>query len=241
MKILVAVKSYQEMWSRGAHDKIRESWGRLFPWRATENVDMDLRFFLGGAPIYPLKDDEIHLWTYDHYNGLSAKGNAIFRWAVDKIYDYVVLVDTDTFINPIELSKLPWGYFDYAGEILPFGSRGSFAFGGCGLAVSYDAMNIVLNNEITHNMDDINIGNILLRRPQPDVRVLPRVWDRRIGWHFPKNTYAVSKYEPQFPWMDLMAQAHLGFPKRQHRTVVYIGGAQREVVIELSRVDREAV
>lgn len=239
MSILIAVKSYQEMWKRGAHDKIRESWGRLFPW-AAGGPRMELRFFLGGTPVYPLKDDEVHLWTYDHYNGLSAKGNAIFRWAVDAGYDYVVLADTDTFINPIELSKLPWGKFDYAGELLPFHKHG-FMFGGCGLAVSRDAMNIVLNNEITHPMDDVNIGNILLHRPQPDVRVHCWQWDRRIGWHFPKNVYSASKYDPQFPWMDLMAQAHLGFPRRQHRAVVYIGGAQREVVIELGRVDREAV
>lgn len=232
MKILVAVKSYQDMWKRGAHEKIRESWGRF--------CLADVRFFLGGLPVRPLKNDEIHLEVPDVYSGLSAKGNAIFRWAVDQCYDYVVLVDTDTFINPVELAKLPWGEFDYAGQMLPFHKRG-FMFGGCGIAVSRDAMNIVLNNEITHPMDDVNIGNILLNRPQPDIRVLPNIWDRRVGWHFPKLTYAVSKYDPQFPWMDLMAQAHLGFPKRQHITSVWIGGAQRQIVIELSRVDREAV
>lgn len=231
-KLLIAVKSYQEMWKRGAHDRIRETWGRF--------CLADVRFFLGGLPVHPLKNDEIHLEVPDVYNGLSTKANAVFRWAVDQGYDYVVLVDTDTFINSVELAKLPWGEFDYAGQMLPFHKRG-FMFGGCGVAVSRDAMNIVLNNEITHPMDDVNIGNILLSRPQPDVRVLPNVWDRRVGWHFPKNTYAANKYDPQFPWMDLMAQAHLGFPKRQHKTVVYIGGAQREVVIELSRVDREAV
>lgn len=234
MKILVAVKSYQDMWKRGAHEKIRETWGRF--------CLADVRFFLGGAVPSAdiLQKDEVWLPVADGYHSLSKKGNAIFRWAVDIGYDYVVLVDTDTFINPVELAKLPWGDFDYAGELLPFHKYG-FMFGGCGLAVSRDAMNIVLNNEITHEMDDINIGNILLHRPQPDVRVLPKAWDRHIGWHFPKNVYAASKYDPQFPWMDLMAQAHLGFPKRQHRTVVYIGGAQRDVVIELSRVDREAV
>ena len=233
MKILVAVKSYQEMWKRGAHDRIRETWGRF--------CLADLRFFFGGPMPQTTAPDEIWLPVEDHYQTLSEKANAIFRWAVDQGYEYVVLVDTDTFINPVELAKLPWGYFDYAGEILPFGSSGSFAFGGCGLAVSHDAMNIVLNNKTTHNMDDINIGNILLHRPQPDVRVLPRVWDRRVGWHFPKNVYSANKYDPQFPWMDLMAQAHLGFPKRRHIIAVWIGGAQREVVIELSRVDREAV
>lgn len=232
MKILIAVKSYQEMWKRGAHERIRETWGRF--------CLADVRFFLGGLPVHPLQTDEIHLEVLDVYNGLSAKVNAIFRWAIDQGYDYVVLVDTDTFINPVELAKLPWGEFDYAGQMLPFHKRG-FMFGGCGVAVSRDAMNIVLNNEITHSMDDINIGNILLHREQADIRVLPQIWDRRVGWHFPKNTYAVSKYDPQFPWMDLMAQAHLGFPKRRHITSVWIGGAQRKTVIELSRVDREAV
>ena len=237
MKILVAVKSYQEMWRRAAHDKIRETWGMLCP-----GAVMDLRFFLGVEGLAPrgLLDDEIQLPALDDYNHLSQKVDQLFRWAVEKRYDYTILVDTDTFLHVPRAAALPWGTFDYAGELLPFHKKG-FMFGGCGLAVSYDAMNIVLNNEITHPMDDVNIGNILLSRPQPDTRVLPMQWDRRIGWHFPKNVYAVSKYDPQFPWMELMAQAHLGFRKTYPRMVVYIGGAPRETVIELSRVDREAV
>ncbi|HXQ38148.1 MAG TPA: hypothetical protein VN843_29355 [Anaerolineales bacterium] len=235
MKILVAVKSYHDMWHRGAHDKIRDSWGLLCP-----GAVLDLRFFLGGTPVYPLKEDEVHLAVPDVYRGLSAKANAMLLWAVDRQYDYVVLADTDTFLHTPKLAALPWGSFDYAGQLLPFHKHG-FMFGGCGIALSRDAVNVVLNNEITHDMDDVNIGNILLHRPQPDVRILPQIWDRRIGWHFPKNTYSASKYDPQFPWMDLMAQAHLGFPKKQHRSVVYIGGATREIVIELGRMDREAV
>ena len=232
MKVLIAVKSYRDMWERGAHDKIRESWGRLCP------AGMDLYFFLGGTPVHPLKEDEIHLGVRDDYYNLSAKANAILRWAVDRNYDYIVLADTDTFFDTYKLACLPWGEFDYAGLLLPWGP---FMFGGCGFALSRDAAQIVLNNDIKDKMDDVSIGQILLRRPQPDIRVLPCIWDRRIGWHFPKNVYSANKYDPQFPWMDLMAQAHLGFPKRQHKAVVYIGGAQREVVIELSRVDREAV
>lgn len=234
MNILIAVKSYQDMWKRGAHERIRETWGSLC------GNAFDLRFFLGGTPVHPLQEDEIHLDVPDNYLSLSAKVNAIFTWATERFYDYVVLVDTDTFIHVPNLSHVPWGQFDYAGELLPFHKYG-FMFGGCGLAISFDAMNIVLNNEITHQMDDINIGNILLHRPQPDTRVLPHKWDRYIGWHFPKNVYAARNYDPQFPWMDLMAQAHLGFPKRNHITSVWIGGAPRETVIQLSRVDREAV
>lgn len=230
MKILVAVKSYQEMWECGAHEKIRETWGRF--------CLADVRFFLGGTPVHPLKEDEIQLEVRDDYNSLCYKANAILQWALDRQYDYVVLVDTDTFINPVELAKLPWGEFDYAGLLLNWGP---FMFGGCGFALSRDAAQIVLNNNVKDKMDDISIGKILLHRPQPDIRVLPCVWDRRVGWHFPKSTYAVSKYDPRFPWMNLMAQAHLDFPKQQHRWAVYIGGATRETILELSRIDREAV
>lgn len=230
MKILIAVKSYQDMWRRGAHEKIRESWGRFCP--------TDVKFFLGGTPVHPLKDDEIRLDVRDDYNSLCYKTNAILQWALDRQYDYMVLVDTDTFINPIELDKLPWGEFDYAGLLL---SWGPFMFGGCGFALSRDAARIILNNEVQDKMDDVSIGMILFNRPQPDVRILPCAWDRRIGWHFPKKTYSTSNYDPQFPWMDLMAQAHLGFPKRQHKQAVWIGGAVRETVIELSRMDRESI
>lgn len=234
MKILIAVKSYQDMQSRGAHKKIRETWGRLCPSAA----GVDLRFFVGGGERLSDYADEVHLNTRDDYRGLSEKANAILRWALDRSYDYIVLVDTDTFLNPVELGRLPWGTFDYAGMLMPWKP---FMFGGCGFAISSDAANIVLNNDIKDPMDDVSIGMILLHRPQPDIRVLPCTWDRRIGWHFPKNTYSVSSYDPRFPWMDLMAQAHLGWPARVHRWSQMIGGAVREITLVLSRMDRESI
>lgn len=241
MKILIAVKSYRDMEQRGAHEQIRESWGRLFPWRSVVNskeVNMDLRFFVGGGEQLAAYADEVHLNARDDYRGLSEKANEILRWALDKGYDYVVLVDTDTFLNPHELTRLPWGEFDYAGMLL---SWGPFMFGGCGFAISRDAALIVLNNSIKDEMDDISIGKILLHRPQPDIRVLPCIWDRRVGWHFPKSTYSVSSYDPRFPWMKMMAQAHLGFPAMSYRWSQMIGGAVREITLVLSRMDRESI
>lgn len=237
MKILVAVKSHQDMWERGAHEQIRETWGKF--------CLADVRFFFGGELPghrdvgFPQLEDEIWLPVGDGYHDLSEKANVILRWAVERGYDYIVLVDTDTFINPVELAKLPWGYFDYAGLLLTWGPP--FMFGGCGFALSADAARIVLNNDVKDKMDDISIGKILLKRPQPDIRVLPRVWDRRIGWHYPKNTYSVSNYDPRFPWMRMMAQAHLGFPKMDYRWSQLIGGVVREITLVLSRMDRESV
>jgi hypothetical protein len=226
MKTLIAVKSCAR--DVGAHQAIRDTWGAYIKGRA------DLRFFVGRG-VETNQSDEISLDAADGYNEISLKVNEILRWGQRHYYDYVVLVDPDTFIVPDRLLALPWGRFDYAGYYLPW--RGGFFFGGCGTALSAKAARIVIESSIQDAMDDISIGKILLHGP--DVVFAPNKWNRFIGWHFPKNVYAVKNYDPKFPWMDMMEECHLGAPARVHLWNTVIGGSIRTVELSLSREDRE--
>ena len=232
-KTLIAVKSCARDIEMGCHQPIRDSWG----WHASKWADV--RFFVGDGK-WVFEPDEIQLvGAPDYYRGLSEKVNHILRWALNRDYESIVLVDTDTFLVPHRLQAVPLSSFDYFGMMLPW--HGGFMFGGCGFAISRDAANIIVNNPVADPMDDISIGKILLHRPQPDIRVAPYKWHRYIGWHFPKNTYAASKYDPRFPWMQLMAEKHLGEPQRIVMWSTAIGGATRTVQLELNREDRESL
>lgn len=230
-QMLIAVKSCAR--DLACHQPIRDTWGKV-----ASNV-ADVRFFVGeGVPIK--ETDEISLSRApDDYRHLSTKVNEILHWALEREYQTIVLVDTDTFIVPQALFQKPWADVDYAGMLLPW--EGGFMFGGCGFALSRDAARIVVNNDIQDPMDDISIGKILLHRPQPDIRVASFYWNRTVGWHFPKNTYAAKNYSPLFPWMDMMAQRHLGKPYHPHNWYTSIGGSTRVVTLELTREDREAL
>jgi hypothetical protein len=231
MRILVAVKSCQRDIERGCHQVIRETWGSKLP----ENFD--LLFFVGEG-VKSTGDDEVPVKAPDAYKALSLKVNEILRGALGFSYDYIVLVDTDTFINPDALAALPWGDFDYTGMWLTW--EGGFAFGGCGFAISAKAAQVVVDSPIQNEMDDVSIGNIL--GPECIKRNLVWIasnWNRRIGWHFPKNVYSAKTYDPQFPWMQMMYDYHVTHDNRAYTWTSVIGGAQRIHVLALTGEDRE--
>jgi hypothetical protein len=229
--ILVAVKSCKRDVDMGCHQAIRDTWGKYIGGRA------DLRFFVGGTTSVS-QPDETRVDAPDAYKALSLKVNEILRWVLAHEYEYVVLVDTDTFIVPDRLFELPWGTFDYTGMYLTW--EGGFMFGGVGFALSARAAKLIVDSPIQDGMDDISIGNILI--PNSDMRKGSTIWHRRIGWHFPKNIYSMKTYDPRFPWMKLMTQKHIN----NNLTAYYIwdtviGGAHRRVLISLSGEDRESL
>jgi hypothetical protein len=184
--------------------------------------------------------DEIQADAPDAYKALSFKVNKMLDYSVRWNYDYTVLVDTDTFIDPRELDALPWGTFDYAGQWLSW--EGGFAFGGPGLALSKKAAEIVVGTGVQDGMDDINIGDALRSYiANREITWYSSVWTRRVGWHFPKNVYAVKTYDPRFPWMQLMFEWHINGRELARYWNVPIGGQMRQTTIMLTREDREAM
>jgi len=230
MRILVAVKSCQRDIERGCHQVIRDTWGSKLP------DNFDLMFFVGEG-VKNTEADEVSVKAPDAYKALSLKVNEILRGALGFEYDYIVLVDTDTFINPKELAALPWGSFDYTGAWLTW--EGGFAFGGCGFALSKKAAQVVVDRPPEDGMDDISIGNILA--PECGIRKLTWYtsdWNRRIGWHFPKNTYSAKTYDPQFPWMQMMYDYHVLHTDNSRTWTTVIGGAPRTHALILTGEDR---
>lgn len=230
MKILIAVKSHAAMHEQGAHEAIRNSWGRQSP--------HDVYFFAGGGARLGAYADEIHLNVPDDYDRLNGKVNAILEWSMDRGYDYTLLVDTDTFLIPHRLDALPWEHmFDYAGWIVPWQPR--FAFGGCGYVVSRRAAHYVTSQSPRDAMDDVSIGKLLIEDERFHVLDAPIGWNRGIAWHFPKNVYAVKSYNPKFPWQGMMADAYL--PGRFPRRLMWytpIGGIAQAVELFLTSEDR---
>lgn len=222
-KILIAVKSCAKDAVAGCHDQIRKSWGKHINGRA------DLIFFIGKVAL-PLNGiDEVQVDAPDGYNFLALKVNAILRWAIAREYDFVVLVDTDTFIVPDRLFALKFD-FDYGGFQLPWGP---FMFGGCGFVLSRLAAQLVVELPIQHPLDDRSIGVLLKDAP---IHVASLHWNRFIGWHFPKNTYGLR--HDLLNWQGMMAERYLGALKMPRIAKVVIGGAPRDVQIELCAEDR---
>ena len=119
MRLLIAVKSCQRDKRDGAHQAIRETWGKKPP------VGFDLVFFMGGdkAPSN-LEEDEFYLSTSDNYWDLHAKVALILRYALWKDYDFTCLCDTDAYFEFPKMLKSGFENYDYSGG--PQGGAGIF-------------------------------------------------------------------------------------------------------------------
>lgn len=85
----------------------------------------DMRFFLGHGtrPLFP---DEIRLDVPDDLASLILKVQEICNWALQRSYDMILKLDTDTYVNVQEMAKAVQGYhrdgIDYIGA--PVGQIG---------------------------------------------------------------------------------------------------------------------
>lgn len=92
MKILIAVVTCH---AHALHQQcIRETWLSLVQ-------GADVKFFFGPSD-RPPKDDEVFLDCDDSYEGLPSKVQSIVRWSLEQGYDYVVKLDDDVVINPVQ-------------------------------------------------------------------------------------------------------------------------------------------
>jgi len=105
MKPLIAIISHAKSQMR---DVIRETWLTKLP------QGVDYKFFLGGTG--ESKQDEVYLDCNDSYNGLIEKVKAVVRWAYDHGYDYVLKLDDDTVIKPVEMLASDYNQHDFVGS-----------------------------------------------------------------------------------------------------------------------------
>jgi len=149
MKILIAVVTCHAYRYLGYHDDtpgggraqiIRETWKTLVP----EGVDF--KFFYGRGEGTP-KDDEVFLDVSDAFFAMPGKVQAVFKYATERGYDYVLECTDDTWIDvPVALQS-GFAKYDYVGNARNLGnSKVPFTFVS-GFAVWYSrrAMEIVAN------------------------------------------------------------------------------------------------
>jgi glycosyltransferase involved in cell wall biosynthesis len=76
----------------------------------------DYKFFLGKGNT-ELREDELQLDVPDEYEGLTAKVQAIFKWALDRNYDYICKIDDDVYIYPDKLIASDYSKHHYVGRL----------------------------------------------------------------------------------------------------------------------------
>lgn len=172
-KLLIAVKSCDYDRARGAHDLLRETWGK--------NVEhADLLFFTARPMANGADQDEVIVNTPDDYPGLPHKTRAIAKFAVDSNYDYAFLCDTGSYVFFHHLIDYDYYAADYMGywglNSEPFyyvaqnTARGCAAThipkchpwaSGGGYFLSKKALEIVASTEPTVWAEDLGVGQML--------------------------------------------------------------------------------
>ena len=175
LKVLIACSSCWKDKDNGSNSAIRETWGSQLP------LGWDLRFFLGGilpnekfdvpmdspgpGSIGPLSNDragtliqtspplndEVVLDVPDGYFYLPWKTTESLRWALERDYDFIFRIFTDTYVFPEQLKKSGFEEHDFVGRTFTCPpckahAKGHDApHGGCGYWTSARAAKIVVD------------------------------------------------------------------------------------------------
>lgn len=210
MRLLIAVKSCQRDKYAGCHQAIRETWGANLP------HGVDLLFFMGGneKDIVGMTEDERHLPVDDGYWPSTPKMLAIVKYAVWQDYDFVLLCDTDTYLDVPRLMLCGFDEFDYSGAMSGGWGRGGpdWKFGEAHQGAYSDHDNILVNPMYAYMSG--GHGYILSRRAAKIVTTLRTKMqegeDLMVGWvlgPFFKHGELTAKHLPGY--RDIIA-FHLG-------------------------------
>jgi hypothetical protein len=155
MKILIAVvQCTRDLWRIPAHREMLAGHGA------------DVRFFYGNQKAGALdvvRSDEIELETDDAYYALTKKVCGIFEWALQRGYDFVFKVDSDTWLDVPKLLTAGFEAHDWVGLMGDKGASGGVGHctsGGVGIWLSRHAMETFLRHYPTmpggkmHYFDD---------------------------------------------------------------------------------------
>ncbi len=129
-KILFAILSCHAL--RHFEQTQRNTWLRDIP-------SGDYKFFLGN-PEGTADLDEVFLNVGDGFEDITDKTIAMYRWALERAYDFVFKADLDTFVRPRQLLQSDFQQYDYTG-----GQNSFFASGGAGYWLSSRALQLVVD------------------------------------------------------------------------------------------------
>lgn len=199
-RILIAILSCHSL--RHYEQSVRETWIKDIP----EGVDY--KFFLGNragihdAALRPYEADEVHLDVPDTWEVITKKCVAMFRWALEKNYDYCFKCDLDTLVRPKLLLGSGFENYDYVG-----GQNSFFASGGAGYWLSRRAMEAVVNDSRDQGQaEDVHTAQALLDHgfflhADPRYKLFPgqSLEPEDVACHLTSIRSWDAKYQPQ--WM----------------------------------------
>jgi len=149
-------KSDKPIHVSGPNDRIpavRETWFK----NVANYKNLTAKFFFGQPTPVVALEDEVYLPVPDDYAHLAPKTKEICRWAYEHDFDFVALVDDDTFVVVDRLvSEIQNGNFDYAGY-----TNGNVCTGGPGYILSRKAMEAVISNFHEHWAEDVSVAKTM--------------------------------------------------------------------------------
>jgi hypothetical protein len=141
------------------------------------------------------KGDEIVLDCPDDYEGLPHKIQAIYKYALDNGYDYVLKVDDDTWVYVDRMMRCGFENYDqmgYGNCTHKSTSCRCYITGGAGYWISQKAMRMVVNAPVTSWAEDLWVGSVLRKDPsikkQQHNGFLPGFGDHYVTLPLPEGT-----------------------------------------------------
>jgi hypothetical protein len=216
LKVLIAVISYYGDALNGAHQAIRDTWGKDLS---------DLRFFMPRLARYTPQRDEVFLDVLHDYDCISHEVREIMRWSIREGYDFTFFCCNDLYIIPKKLFACGFEQYDYAGVFypsdVPIGKTFTFnwngkpienmtpwAAGGWGWFLSKKASERVVAVETNWaSAGDIYVGHALSPAIlNGEIVAKEIVLNNGICWHYRHDTN--KTYNPATGWMQQMYKEH---------------------------------
>lgn len=219
-KLLIAVKSCIKDLDAGFHQVIRETWQQ-----DAKQLGIDVRFFVGQGleerRALRYQPDEIGVAVADDYDNLPFKTQQICLWATGKMYPYIFLCDTDTFLVPRLMLESGYDRSDYAGRFngntltpltgyktvsrsghsVTYPTCYPWASGGYGYFLGRKAFTEVAYTVPKTWAEDFYVGQTLgPLAATGDIKILDTT-DQQYSNHFPSHVFK-SGYDLSFKWME---------------------------------------
>lgn len=155
-------------------EAVRATWANYVK---SFNRYVDIKFFYGEMPegiqARQAESDEVFLPVPDAYDSLPIKVQAIYKWALERSFDYTFKADDDTFVYVDRLLASGFENYDYLGyctsdQRQPLKDR--YASGGSGYFVSQKAMKILAAATVDDWAEDRWVGKVLFEHDIKAIR-----------------------------------------------------------------------
>ena len=113
---------------------------------------------------YSPQGDEIMLPCPDDYMHVSWKTRHMFKWALERGFDYTFQCCVDTWVNLDRLLQSGFEKYDYSGRVCGAMGYGTWARGGTGYWLSRKAMQAVVSHPVTVYSEDCSVGQALRKK-----------------------------------------------------------------------------